>query len=103
MNTKKEKLEHISPKHSLIPKEWLTKKITIQELENERPIDLKIDGFPLIDPNAGWEELRNQMNETDELWRYSSPCFNNIEQFHGIALVRNGIVIDYIETFKFLL
>ena len=80
-----------------VPFEWLISRITVEQAEAEHtPPGLKPFGLQ----NAKWEALKSRMRPGDELWTYQSPpdSWKAMHGRMGIALVRNGKVIDSILT-----
>jgi hypothetical protein len=80
-----------------VPFEWLISRITVEQAEAEHtPPRLKPFGLQ----NAKWEALKSRMRPGDELWTYQSPpdSWKAMHGRMGIALVRNGKVIDSILT-----
>jgi hypothetical protein len=88
---------------SYVPKNWLIKRITVGEAEAAHMV---IDGRPGLGPvpfgflNKEWRALLDQMTQDDELWEYSSSSesWKALAGRAGIALVRNGEVVDSILT-----
>jgi hypothetical protein len=90
---------------SYVEKSWLIKQVTVEEAEaahmvrNDRlgkePVSF---GFQ----NKQWRALLAQMTKDDELWEYSSPpeSWRALAGRAGIALVRNGEVVDSILTMR---
>jgi len=82
-------------------KEWLQKKITVAEAEAEHMVNC-----PRLAPtpvafgfnNARWREILAEMQETDELWTFSSSreSWQQLSGRSGISLVRDGEIIDSI-------
>jgi hypothetical protein len=107
-----------------IPKEWLKNRITLAEAEFKHAVDLESRGYlsekertgeanarrqessiskkfvPFGYQNAVWRTLVESMQEGDELWEYcsSDDSWEHLAGRAGIALVRNGEVIDSILT-----
>lgn len=80
-----------------VPFEWMISRITVEQAEAEHtPPSLKPFGLQ----NAKWEALKLRMRPGDELWMYQSPpdSWKAMHGRMGIALVRNGKVIDSILT-----
>lgn len=77
-------------------KEWLQSKTSVAELEAKH----LHDGVPFGHQNARWEALKNKMVEGDEVWTFSSPpeTWENLFGRAGVALVRDGEIIDAIVT-----
>jgi hypothetical protein len=84
-------------------KSWLRRKTSVSVAEAENMVE-----HPSLGPspvafgfsNAEWRELLNKMQETDELWEFSSgsDSWGNLAGRGGIALVRNGEIVDSIIT-----
>ena len=84
-------------------KDWLERKVTIEEAEARnmvRDSRLGTQGVPFGFTNQQWKALVARMVEGDELWEFNSPAdtWQNLCGRAGIALVRNGEVIDAIIT-----
>ncbi len=79
-----------------ISKEWLNTKTSIAELEEKEMYEGKPFGYQ----NAQWEEFKAKMIIGDELWEFSSSSesWDSLAGRAGVALVRNGEVIDSIVT-----
>jgi hypothetical protein len=77
-------------------KEWLTTKTTVAELEAKHMHKGKPFGYQ----NAKWEALKAKIVNGDELWEFSSPpeSWRSLAGRAGVALVRDGEVIDSIVT-----
>jgi len=83
--------------------EWLQYKLTIREAENENMVRhrrLGLRRVPFGFQNSEWKEFLTEMIEGDELWKFCSPeeTWNNLCGREGIALVRNGQLINFIVT-----
>ena len=84
-------------------KNWLKKKLTIEEVEMANTVQDRRLGpvpIPFGFQNAQWKALLAQMMEGDELWEFStSPeSWRALAGSAGIALVRDGQVIVSILT-----
>lgn len=90
-------------------KNWLTKKITLEELEtamvaNENPkIKTNILSFAPLDNirnNDKWKEIKSSLKAGDEIWEFCSPADSWAKSMGstGICIVRNGEVIMDIVT-----
>ncbi len=80
-----------------VPFEWLIRRITVEEAEaTHTPRGGKPFGFL----NAKWEALKSRLRAGDELWIYRSPpaSWEDLHGRMGVAVVRNGTVIDSIVT-----
>jgi hypothetical protein len=73
----------------LMDKDWLKKKITREQAEAEFGVQ-----------DAEWRKLVATMRDGDELWSFSSDAesWELLSGCAGIALVREGAVIESIET-----
>ena len=90
-----------------IPKEWLDKKISVEEAEAAHPgiNDERAQRFPEAAKPFGfqsqaWEALKAAMQPGDELWTFASPA-KSWEDLAGrarIAVVRNGSPIKVLVT-----
>jgi hypothetical protein len=84
-------------------RDLLTRQLTVQEIEAEHSVRderLGPDPVPFGFINDQWQALIAQMQPGDELWEWStSPeSWANLAGRAGIALVRNGEVIDSFMT-----
>ena len=82
--------------------EWLRQKVTVQEAE---AMNLVINekwpqGLPFGYLSSGWQELLHKKQDGDEIWTYGSSeeSWANLMGQEGIALVRNGEIIDALIT-----
>jgi hypothetical protein len=80
----------------VIPKEWLSAKISVQlaeaaNMEAGRPF-----GFQ----HRKWERLKTTMAAGDELWEFCSPpaSWAHLMGRQGYAVVRNGEIIQSITS-----
>jgi hypothetical protein len=83
--------------------EWLTKQLTMQEIESRHSVqNERLGPKPVLFgfQNDQWLELVAQMQPGDELWEFRSPTetWQTLSGRAGIALVRNGEVVDSIVT-----
>jgi len=92
-----------------IPKEWLDKRVSIEEAEAANPgiSDDRVQRFPDAAKPFGfehhaWEEFKVVMQPDDQLWTFASPLdsWKNLAGRAGIALVRNGTPVKVIITLK---
>jgi hypothetical protein len=95
---------------SVIDKAWLQNRITVEEAEaaSLAEIDeLRAAGIGLSKPRvpfrsqrAEWEALKAQMEDGDELWRFSTPdeTWEQMMGRAGIVLLRGGTIIATIVT-----
>jgi hypothetical protein len=84
-------------------RDWLSKRLTVQEIEAEHSVTderLGPDPVPFGFINDRWKKLTAQMQPGDELWSFSSPpeTWQRLCGRAGIALVRNGEIIDTLTT-----
>jgi hypothetical protein len=84
-------------------KEWLQKKITRAEAEAEHMVTSPRLGptpVPFGSQNANWLAMIAKMQDTDELWTFSSSreTWKSFCGRAGIALMRDGEIIDSIVT-----
>jgi hypothetical protein len=85
-------------------KDWLERRLTIEEAEARNMVQdnrLGNEAVPFGFMNKEWKTLVARIVEGDELWEFNSPedTWQNLCGRAGIALVRNGEVIDAIVTF----
>jgi hypothetical protein len=92
---------------SRIPKEWLDKKISVEEAEAAHPgiNDDRVQRFPEAAKPFGfqsqaWEALKAAMQPGDELWTFASPAksWEDLAGRAGIAVVRDGNPIKVLVT-----
>ena len=84
-------------------KEWLTTRITFEQIEQENLVkDERLGPGPVLFgfQNHLWMEFQKQIQEGDELWNFSSPAesWRMLCGRAGIALVRNGEIVDSFVT-----
>lgn len=84
-------------------KNWLQRQLTIEEAETRNMVcDSRLgnEEVPFGFMNKEWKTLITRMIEGDELWEFNSPedTWENLCGRAGIALVRNGEVIDTLIT-----
>ncbi|MDQ7780518.1 MAG: hypothetical protein RDV41_12555 [Planctomycetota bacterium] len=84
-------------------KEWLQNKTTVEECEKNYLVKderLGPNPVPFGFQNQKWLELKQRMQEGDELWEYCSPpeTWKAFCGRAGVCVVRNGEVIDSIST-----
>ena len=84
-------------------KDWLQRRLTIEEAETQNMVlDSRIGPKPVPFGfmNEQWKALIARMVEGDGLWEFRSPAeyWENLCGREGIALVRNGEVIDAMVT-----
>jgi hypothetical protein len=91
----------------IIPKEWLDRKISVEEAEaahpgirDERVLRFPEAAKPFGFQNAEWEALKAEIKVGDELWSFASPAdsWEHLAGRGGIALRRNGKSIKVIVT-----
>jgi hypothetical protein len=84
-------------------KEWLKKKITVSEAEAGHMVTVPKLGpspVPFGFQNATWRAFVAKMQDSDELWTFSSGAesWRHLCGRAGISLVRNGEIVDSIIT-----
>ena len=84
-------------------KDWLKKRVTVEEVEAAHMIQtdrLGPEPVPFGFQNGKWRSLIDQMEEGDELWTFSSSqeSWARLCGCAGIALVRNSEVVNSIVT-----
>jgi hypothetical protein len=84
-------------------RDWLTKRLTVQDIDAEHSVRderLGPDPVPFGFVNDQWQALLAKAEPGDELWEFSSPpeSWQRLMGMAGIALVRNGEVIDSFVT-----
>jgi hypothetical protein len=84
-------------------RDWLTKRLTVQDIEAEHSVRderLGPDPVPFGFITDQWQALLARMEPGDELWAFSSPpeTWQHLCGRAGIALVRNGEVIEAMTT-----
>lgn len=84
-------------------RDWLTKRLTVQDIEVEHCVRHERfgpDPVPFGFLNDRWQALLAKMEAGDELWEFSSPpeMWQRLMGMAGVALVRNGDVVDSIVT-----
>lgn len=86
------RLDHAAKgKSAVIPKEWLERKISVEEAEAAHP------GFRDDDK---WEALKAEMKAGDEVWTFSwtANSWRDLAGRAGVALVRGDTPITTIIT-----
>jgi hypothetical protein len=80
----------------VVPKSWLQKQLTVEEVEAE----YRQEGVPFGGMYEQWVALKSQMIDGDEIWEFSSSAasWDHLAGRAGLALVRNGKAIDCIVT-----
>jgi len=86
-------------------KEWLDRRTTMEECENNNLVNDERLGpkpVPFGFQNNEWLTFIRQIQEGDELWEFVSPLdtWGKLCGRAGICLVRNGEIIDEIITMK---
>ena len=87
-----------------VPKEWLVKKLTLQECELEHTTEISSGDSQLVVPfgylNDKWVYLKSLMLTNDEIWDFESPPdhWDSLCGRSGVALVRNDKVVFTIIT-----
>jgi hypothetical protein len=84
-------------------KAWLSRRLTVEEAEAEHAVEHERLGpspVPFGFQNDRWKELLAGRAEGDELWEFCSPpeSWQHRAGRTGIALVRDGEIIDSIVT-----
>ncbi len=87
-----------------ISKEWLQKRVTVDEAEAAR-ICLGVKVFFAVSlglQNDQWRAFLTQMQEGDELWIFCSPAesWEHTAGRGGIAVVRRGKVVGTFVTLR---
>jgi hypothetical protein len=87
-----------------ISKEWLQKRVTVDEAEAAR-ICLGVKVFFAVSlglQNDQWRAFLAQMQEGDELWIFCSPAesWEHMAGRGGIAVVRHGKVVGTFVTLR---
>ncbi len=82
-------------------KEWLRKLVTVAEAEAANMVQIDKLGpkpIPFGFINDRWRALLSKLQEGDELWEFRSPpdSWANMAGRAGIALIRDGNVLDWI-------
>jgi hypothetical protein len=77
-------------------KDYLRRKATVAEWEAEH----LIEGVPFGFCNREWEALKEKMEPGDEIWFWSSDedSWKRMMGWEGMALVRQGEIIDFFLT-----
>ncbi len=92
---------------SLVPIEWLRKKVTVAEAEASNPgiSDDRAARFPEAAKPFGflhseWEALKAKIMPGDELWTFASPAgsWKALAGRAGIVLIRDGKPMSIITT-----
>jgi hypothetical protein len=76
-----------------VPAEWLDVPVSVEQLDADY-------GAPTSGLHAKWEKLKGEMQPGDKLMRFvsSADSWKNLAGRAGIALVRDGKVIDAFVT-----
>lgn len=87
----------------IMTRDWLIKQLTVQEIEalhSVRDERLGPDPVPFGFINDRWKALLAEMQPGDELWEFRSPpeSWMRLSGRAGIAVVRNGEVVDSLTT-----
>lgn len=95
--------EDLLEESSEISKSWLQKKITLKEAETIHLVKddrLGPEPIPFGFSNDEWKAMIAKMEDGDELWEFCSSLesWRIMGGREGIALIRNGQVIDHIVT-----
>lgn len=77
----------------VVPPDWLDKPVSVEEIDADY-------GASTSGVHADWEKLKSEMQPGDKLVRFTSPIesWQHLAGRAGIALVRDGKVIDAIVT-----
>ncbi len=83
--------------------EWLIKKMTIEEAEQENLVEdsrLGEKPVPFGFMLGSWLALKKKLREGDELWEFTSPQedWDNLGGRKGVCVVRDGEVVYSITT-----
>ena len=83
--------------------EWLERRTTIEELEAKHSVRddrLGSEPVPFGFMYKKWTRFTGQMQQGDELWEFAAPekAWEHLAGRAGIALVRNGEIVDVIHT-----
>ncbi|HCE42869.1 MAG TPA: hypothetical protein DET40_04925 [Lentisphaeria bacterium] len=84
-------------------KEWLVRKISLEEAEKAHMVlDKRLgpDPLPFGFQYQKWLEFKNQLEEGDELWKFHSPTesWQNLCGRAGICILRKGDIVDCMVT-----
>lgn len=84
-------------------KDWLTKKVTVQEAEashTPKPDKDNPNPVPFGHINDRWKELLAEMQPDDELWEFRSPpeTWQHLAGRAGFAVIRKGEVVAVLTT-----
>lgn len=95
--------ESLARRVAEVNKAWLKVKVTLESVEEKHMVLTERLGptpLPFGFHNEAWVRLLGSMEDGDELWEYSSEShyWENLAGRSGIALVRNGEIIDCITT-----
>ena len=86
-----------------IQKEWLSRKVTIEEVEQEHSVTdsrLGPEPVPFGFSNDSWVRVIGRREEGDELWEFNSPpdTWANLCGRAGVCLVQDGWIVDAVIT-----
>jgi len=93
-----------------IPKEWLTRKTTIEEIERFsmaqiRKLRLELPGLdipsvPFGFENKKWSDFKGAVWATDEIWEFASPAalWHEGAGRVGYVAIRHGFVVASMMT-----
>lgn len=84
-------------------REWLTKKVTVEEAEAEHLVrnkELGPEPVPFGFMYQDWKQLLAAMQPGDELWEFNSPedTWKHLAGRAGFAVVRDGNLIASLVT-----
>jgi hypothetical protein len=79
---------------------WLGNAITVEEAEGKHMVEMSGNDVPFGYQNMAWKRLLGQMKKGDSLYEFRSPddSWEMLAGREGVALVRDGEVIDDIVT-----
>jgi hypothetical protein len=81
-------------------KDWLKRKLTVEQAEVEHMVTAAQLGpkpIPFGFCNRQWKDMIAQMQPDDELWEFSHVA-GPLCGVGGIALVRNGEIVAHMRT-----
>ena len=78
---------------SIIPKEWINSRVTLDEIEGPNRAQ------DLIDPadSSEWRSFKSMLQAGDELWYFTAPSasFSHAAGRTGYVILRNGKQISH--------
>jgi hypothetical protein len=90
--------ERTSDVEDCIPRNWLTERLSLQEVEAD---NTRLEGgIPFGGQHDRWERLKASLKTGDEVWAFCSPpeSWEHHAGRTGVAVVREGRVIDCLVT-----